>query len=156
MNTFRLSALSYEPFAPLFELSNSELEKIGAKRVIADECPGFPCRVSLRDAEVGEELLLLPYQHQRAESPYRASGPIFVRRNANQATPEPGELPDYVTRRLISVRAYDSRDMMIGADVCDGSAVAAEITRQFADRRVAYIHLHNARPGCFSCRVNRA
>lgn len=156
MNTFRLAALSHEPFAPLFELSNSELEKIGAKRVIADEHPGFPCRVSLRDAELGEELLLLPYQHQPAESPYRASGPIFVRRNAIQATPEPGELPGYVTRRLISVRAYDSRDMMIGADVCDGSAVADEITRQLADPRVAYIHLHNARPGCFSCRVNRA
>lgn len=155
MHSFRLSALSYEPFAALFELSDAELAKIGAVRIVADQRTGFPCRVSLRDADIGEELLLLPYQHQAAESAYRASGPIYVRRNAIQAIPEPGEIPDYVSRRLISVRGYDTAHMMVAAEVCDGSSVAAEITRQFADERVAYIHLHNARPGCFSCYVNR-
>jgi hypothetical protein len=30
------------------------------------------------------------------------------------------------------------------------------IARFFADPQVAYLHLHNARPGCYNCRVDRA
>jgi hypothetical protein len=66
------------------------------------------------------------------------------------------EVPSYVATRLISVRAYDARHMMIDAAVCEGAVVAAEITRMFADPAVAYIHLHNAKRGCFSCEVVRA
>lgn len=155
MNTFRLSPLRYECFAPLFELNESQLAELGALRVTADQRHGFPCRVSLCDADIGEELLLLPYEHQPAASPYRASGPIYIRRNAVRASPAPGEIPEYITRRLISVRAYDTAHMLRYAEVCDGEAVAGEITRQFQNASTAYIHLHNARPGCFSCLVNR-
>lgn len=156
MNSFRLTGLSHEQFKPLFAMNDSQLAELGAIRVTATENPGYPCRISLQDAGVGEELLLLPYAHQPAQSPYRASGPIYVRRSAVQRVLEPDEIPDYVSRRLISVRAYDATHMMLNAEVCEGPAVAMEITRQFADERVAYIHLHNARQGCFSCLVNRA
>jgi Protein of unknown function (DUF1203) len=156
MPSFRLVGLPFEPFAPLFKLSDAHLSVKGAIRVIARQTPGYPCRVSLEDAEVGEELLLLRYQHQPGNSPYRASGPIYVRRHAIPRVLKPGEAPEYVTRRLISVRAYDSAHRMLNAEVCDGIHVAAEIQRQFRDKRIAYIHLHNAKPGCFSCRVIRA
>ena len=33
--------------------------------------------------------------------------------------------------------------------------VAAQIERMFGNEDVAYIHLHNAKRGCFSCRVER-
>jgi hypothetical protein len=65
------------------------------------------------------------------------------------------EVPGYVSRRLVSVRAYDARHAMVDADVCEGPAVRAAIERMFADGTVAYLHLHNARRGCFSCRVER-
>jgi Protein of unknown function (DUF1203) len=58
--------------------------------------------------------------------------------------------------RQISVRAYDAHYMMLAAEVCPGGVVAAEIQRQFGNQQVAYIHLHNAKRGCFSCRVERA
>jgi hypothetical protein len=57
---------------------------------------------------------------------------------------------------MISVRAYDRAHMMVDATVCAGAAVAKELERQFASEQVAYIHLHNAPQGCFSCQVNRA
>jgi len=155
MTSFEIAGLPAAPFAPLFSLSEAELSKIHARRVLASAMPGFPCRVSLTDAEVGEELLLLPYTHQPAASPYRASGPIFVRKGARQASIEPGVIPDYVARRLISVRAYDGDDWMTDAAVCPGAEVAAAILRLFADSSVAYIHLHNANRGCFSCAVRR-
>jgi len=156
MPSFRLVGLPYEPFAPLFDLTDTQRAGTGAVRVIAKSNTDYPCRVSLVDADIGDELLLLRFEHQPGQSPYRASGPIYVRRGVSPSILEPNEVPDYVTRRLISVRAYDDTHMMLGAEVCNGTEVAAEIGRQFADGRIAYIHLHNAKPGCFSCRVDRA
>ena len=154
--SFQLVGIGHEQFEPLFQLTDAELTQYGAVRQYASESPGYPCRTSLQDAEIGEELLLLPYMHQPAASPYRASGPVYVRRGAKQRTLPIGEVPSYVTSRLISVRAYDSAHMMVAANVCEGALVAQEIQTFFEDQRVAYIHLHNAKRGCFSCRVNRA
>lgn len=155
MPTFQLAGLSAAPFEPLFLLPDKELARRGISRVRAGE-PGLPCRVSLAEAAVGEELLLLPFEHQPEASPYRASGPIFVRRGVQRCVLPPDTVTPYVTSRLISVRAYDARHWIVDAAVCEGAEVAGEIRRQFANAGVAYIHLHNARRGCFSCRVDRA
>lgn len=153
---FRLVALPREKFAPLFALTDEALAAQGVRRTVADAHPGYPCRVSLADAAVGERLLLLPFTHQPANGPYRSSGAIFVREQAIQAVPAIGEVPDSVRRRLLSVRAYDADDTMVDAEVCEGNALEEQIERFFARPRVAYLHLHNARPGCFACRVDRA
>jgi hypothetical protein len=155
MTSFQLIGLPFEPFASLFALSDSELTALNARRVVATESPGFPCRVSLMDAEIGEELLLLPFEHQPASSPYKASGPIFVRKAASQTSIEPGVIPDYVRRRLMSVRAYDSTHLICDAAVCDGADTAAALRQMFANEKVAYVHLHNAKYGCFSCGVKK-
>ncbi|MEO8347036.1 MAG: DUF1203 domain-containing protein [Betaproteobacteria bacterium] len=155
MDSFQLVGLSAEPFAPLFALTDLELAEMGALRVVANEPAGYPCRVSLVDAEVGEELLLLPYCHQPAKSPYNASGPIYIRKGAQRQILDVGHIPEYVGRRLISVRAYDAEHMMIGADVCNGPTLATEIERQFSNAQVRYLHLHNAKRGCYSCLVER-
>jgi hypothetical protein len=155
MRHWRLSGLDPTRFEPLFDLSDDALQRLGALRRTAVDEPGFPCRISLEDAPVGAELLLLPYEHHPAESPYRASGPIFVRRGASRSELSPGEVPAYVTRRLISLRAYDAGAMMIEASVCDGPAVAAALDELFRDPAVSYVHLHNAKRGCFSCEATR-
>ena len=156
MQSFQLVGISPDPFQSLFALADSELVRLHARRVVATKKPGFPCRVSLVDAEVGEELLLLPHTHQPAASPYQASGPIFVRKGAKQCSPQVNEVPDYVSLRLMSLRAYDSAHMIVDADVCEGRSVGPAIKRLFGDARVRYIHLHNAKRGCFSCLVTRA
>jgi hypothetical protein len=155
MPSFRLIGLDPRPFEPLFALTDEALSPRGIERRIASAQPGFPCRVSLEDAAEGDELLLLPFVHQPAASPYHASGPIFVRRGATQRRLEPGEVPSYVSSRLMSVRAYDAAHWIVDAAVCEGSVVDAEIERMFAHPAIAYIHLHNAKRGCFSCAVER-
>jgi hypothetical protein len=155
MAGFQLVGLDHSRFEPLFELDDAELAKAGIMRRVVDASPGFPCRVSLEDAAVGEDVLLLSWLHQPTTSPYRASGPIFVRRGARQARLPPGVVPAYVSSRLISLRAYDAEDLMIAAEVCEGVEVAARLAAQLADPAVAYIHLHNARRGCFSCLAQR-
>jgi hypothetical protein len=154
--SFQLIGLPSEPFAPLFSLPDQALAELYAQRVIATAKPGFPCRISLEDAEIGEELLLLPYTHQPAHSPYRASGPIFVRKSARQCRLAAGVIPDYVRSRQMSVRAYDAAHLMIDAAVCQGKDTASEVLRMFVNPDVAYLHLHNAKRGCFSCRVDPA
>lgn len=154
--SFRLSGIDPSPYASLFGLPDEALSRLGAARCVADSASGYPCRASLEDARVGDELLLLTHEHQPAGSPYRASGPIFVRRDASQAVLAPGIVPPYVRNRLISLRAYDAAHWMVDASVHDGPDVAAELRRMLADPAVTYVHLHNARRGCFSCVAHRA
>ena len=155
--SFRISSLPVEPFAPLFGLSDEELLKHGARRAIADEKPGFPCRVTLADAEPGESLILLNYQHLAEEtSPYRAKGPIFVRESAKSGVALVDEVPDYLARRILSVRAYDEAGMMLDADVVDGKALAPMIDKLLQTVGVAYLHAHFAKRGCYAARIDRA
>lgn len=155
MSCFRLVGLPHEPFQALFDLSADALARMHAVRMTVDSHPGFPCRISLQDAAIGEEVLLLPYEHLAEASPYRAAGPIFVRRGVVRRVLAPGEIPDYVSRRTMSLRAYDASHRMIAAGLYQGDAVATGIEHTLADAEVDYIHLHNAQRGCFSCRVER-
>ncbi len=153
---FQITGLSPDLFRPLFDLSDVQLAARGARRCVADAKPGFPCRVSLEDAEVGDELVLVPYEHHPADSPYRASGAIFARRRATTAFAATNRVPGSLRARLLSVRAYDAAGMMRDADVCEGKELERLVDRFFADRAIHYLHVHNARPGCFACRVDRA
>ena len=155
MPSFQIVGLSPAPFEPLFALPADALAARGIKRVRAASGAGYPCRVGLADAEAGDELLLLPFEHQRANSPYRASGPIYVKVGARQRTMAVGEIPESVRRRQISLRAYDADDLIVNAEVCEGESVGAEIERLFANPLVRYLHLHNAKRGCYSCLVRR-
>jgi hypothetical protein len=154
-NDFIITPLAAETFRPLMALDDEQLTARGIRRVIADEKPGFPCRVSLEDAEPGERVLLLPFIHHDVDSPYRGTGPIYVREAAVTATPRVNEVPALLRTRLLSVRAYDHRAMMVEADVVEGLALDTVIVRMFANPEVGYLHIHNAKPGCFSCRVDR-
>ncbi|MGH7543490.1 MAG: DUF1203 domain-containing protein [Gemmatimonadota bacterium] len=156
MDSFRFIALPAERFAPLFGQSDAELEEIGARRMVVHEKSGFPCRVSLEDAAVGETVILTPFVHHDVASPYRASGPIFVRSGARTAAPSAGEVPEMFRHRKLSVRAYDAAGMMVSAEVVNGGDLEAPVRRLFADDVVSYLHIHNAGPGCYNCRVERA
>ena len=152
----RFKGLPLDPFAPLFGLSDVHLAEKNCRRVVADSKPGFPCRVTLEDAEPGERLLLLTYPHQPAHSPYKASGPIFVREMAREMFDRVGVVPGVLHGRLLSIRAYDETGMMIDAEVVEGDAMDPVLARFFDNAETAYAHIHNARRGCFACRVERA
>lgn len=153
---FRIVALPATSFAPLFGLSDLELAARGALRCVADRRPGFPCRVSLRDADPGESLLLLNHEHLPVAGPYRSRHAIYVREGAAEYVPAANEVPEVIGSRLLSVRAFDAGGMMIDADVTDGANVAPLISRYLDDPRVDFLHLHNARPGCYAARAVRA
>jgi hypothetical protein len=153
---YELRGLDPEQFEPLFELDEAELTVRGMRWMRADAPVGYPCRISLEDAAVGEPVLLLPFTHQDSRSPYRASGPIFVRRGQRKAARHVDNVPPYLSLRPLSVRAYDAADEMLDADVVDGKLAAPLFERYLARDDVSYLHVHFARRGCFACRVDRA
>ena len=155
--SFRIRPLPLTPYQPLFAMDDAALMEIGARRMVADAPHAAPCRVSLADAEPGERLILLNHRHLDAPaSPYRSEGPIFVREAAVEATQAPGEVPDMLARRLLSVRVYDADWMMTDADVVEGRDLAVRLSDWFTDPAVATVHLHTARRGCFMAAAERA
>jgi hypothetical protein len=123
-----------------------------------DTSPGFPCRVTLVDAEIGESVLLLNFEHLPGTSPYHSVGPIFVREVATETYSRINEIPEVlrVPGRLLSVRAYDEKDLLVNAEVIDSAEIDQSIERLFADASIAHLHVHNAGPGCYACRIERA
>lgn len=150
----RFKGLPVEPFRPYFAMSDAELAKHDVRRMIADAKPGFPCRVTLEDATPGERVILASFPHQPAHSPYKASGPIFVRESADTAYDD-AAIPQVLRGRLLSLRAYDKAGMMVDADVIEGNAVEGLLDRLFTRADVDNVHIHNARRGCFACLVER-
>ncbi len=71
-------------------------------RMQADSKPGYPCRITLEDAEPGESLLLLRWTHLDMQTPYRASGPIFVRELARETGLYRNSIPEQQRIRLLS------------------------------------------------------
>ncbi|MCL1668251.1 DUF1203 domain-containing protein [Elizabethkingia ursingii] len=157
MNTnFKIQGLDHEIFLPLFTLSDEELVKRNIVRKTVDKTNAFPCRVSLEDAEIGENVLLLSFEHLKANSPYNSAGAIFIRENARTKEIAENEIPDMLTRRLLSLRAYDKNEAMIQADVINGMELKNVLHQWLENMDINYIHIHNAKPGCYNCLVKRS
>ena len=153
--SFRIQGLSPVPFADLFSLPDEALAGRGAMRVVADESPGYPCRVSLTDAAIGDEVILTHYEHHLVDSPFRSGYAIYVREGEKRYD-EIDRVPPALRLRLISLRAFDRDGMLLDADVADGRELESLIERLFINPRVAYLHAHFAKPGCYAALVERA
>lgn len=152
---FRISPLPAVRFAHLYGRSDADLAGIGVIAKIADKAPGFPCRVTLQDAQPGERVLLMNFEHQPAGTPFRSSHAIYVIDGGEDAHVEPGEVPGLMAQRLLSVRAFSHEGMIVDADVVDGREAASLFERLLARPDTAYLHAHYARLGCYAARVDR-
>ncbi|HST00636.1 MAG TPA: DUF1203 domain-containing protein [Usitatibacter sp.] len=153
--SFRVRGLSPEPFRKYFAMSNEELRAMGAVRVVADG-DTYPCRVSLGHARRGDELVLLNYEHQPGHSPYRSNHAIYVARGSGEAFDDLDVIPEALRIRLLSVRAFDKDHMIVDADITDGKDAAALFERLLANPDADYLHVHNAKRGCYAAKVVRA
>jgi hypothetical protein len=151
--SFRIRGLEARQFDHLFALSDAELAAHGAVRSIADG--PRPCRISLTDAEPGDELILVNYEHHAVASPYRMRFAIYVRRG-EKTFDAVGEVPEQLRKRTLAVRGFDASGMLRGWEIVEGADVEATIGRQFEDPAIDYLHIHFAAPGCYAARVDRA
>ncbi len=154
--SFSISGLPAEDFLPLFDLSDEALKARGVIRKTVSAKPGFPCRITLEDAEPGETVLLLNHESHKTDSPYRSSYAIYVRENASVAQTFTDELPPVFKGRPIALRIFDKGGNLIGADLDMDGELAAKIERAFNNPDATYIHAHNAMHGCFAAEIRRA
>ncbi|MEO6968366.1 MAG: DUF1203 domain-containing protein [Rhodanobacteraceae bacterium] len=124
-------------------------------RRVADEQPGYPCRISLTDAAPDDEVILTRYEHHAVDSPFRSSYAIYVRQG-EQRYDEVDRVPAMLRSRMLSARVFDADGILVSADLVDGSELESMIDRLFADQRAAYLHVHFAKPGCYAALVERA
>jgi hypothetical protein len=152
---YRIEGLDPAPFAPLFALSDAELEEQQARRVTADGRPAFPCRATLEDAAEGETLILVNHVSHDVAGPFRSSFAIYVSQSAERAAVFRNTLPPVFATRTLTLRAIDREGMLTDAELVPGAEADAAIRRLFADPGIAEIHAHYAAPGCFAAKIVR-
>ena len=150
--TYRIAGLDPAPYKPLFGLSDEALANRGIVRMTVTD-PTFPCRISLVDRPVGEEVLLLNHVSHDVANPYRASHAIFVSDAARGEFVD--QVPPVFQKRVLSLRGFDRDGMMIEAMLTQPGETDAGIRRLFENPDVEIIHAHNAVRGCFSAKIER-
>jgi len=154
--SFTITGLPVEEFQNLFALSDDKLKAQGVDRKTANTKPGYPCRITLEDAEPGERVLLLNYESHKADTPYRSSYAIYVREGAMEQAAYHDELPQVFKGRPIALRIFDEGGNLIGADLNLTGELQSKIEKAFENPEAAYIHAHNAMHGCFAAEIRRA
>jgi len=151
---YRIEGLKRERFTHLFAMNDDELAAINATRVTATG-PGFPCRVSLEDAQVGEALILFNHVSHDVATPYRSSYAIYVREAATEAEHFIDAIPPVFEGRPLGLRAFDAGGMLRNAALALPGQADEKIRALLEIPEIAYIHAHNAAHGCFSARIDR-
>ena len=118
--------------------------------------PGFPCRHCLRLGLPGEQMLLASWDLPLPRGPYWTPSPVFLHAADCPRAVLEDQLPETVTENMIvSLRHYDAAGMCLYdlGIVLPGSEVEAPLRERLHDRRVAFVNIHTARPGCWLARV---
>ncbi len=153
--TYRITGLNRAPFADLIGASDAVLASHNAIRVTAATKPGYPCRISLDDAEVGETLILVNHVSHNVATPYRSAYAIYVREGVTEAASFTNTLPPVFANRPIAFRAFDADGMLRNAALALPGQAEEKIQMLLDNAEIAYLHAHNAAHGCFSAKVER-
>ena len=153
--SFTITGLAVEQFKPLFDLSDAELNARGVIRKVADAKPGYPCRITLEDAEPGETVLLLNHEHHATDTPYRSSYAIYVNEAASKTRQTHDAVPGVLKNRPLALRRFNADGMLIGASLDTTGDPTDAIKQALADPETDYVHIHNAMHGCFAAEARR-
>lgn len=141
---------------PISAADAARLLAEGGDRYVVDAVPGYPCRRCLRDADIGETVVLVSHDPFRTDSPYRSASPIFLHAEPCSPAGVSEDVPRQLAIRTLSIRAFDREAMMTEAVVAGGADAAEIFERMFDDPAVDHLHVHNADRGCWATAVRRA
>ena len=153
--TYRISGIDPAPYRHLFGMADADLAEQGVVRMTVTAKPSFPCRVSLTDREIGEQVLLLNHVSHDVSGPYRASHAIFLTEGGNEAAEYVDDVPPVFATRVLSLRGFDADGMMVDAVLAEPGEADAVIRQLLANPEIESIHAHNATRGCFAARIER-
>src|SRR5206468_7140630 len=134
--TYRIAGIDPAEYRHLYGLSDEELSERAVVRMMVSGKPGFPCRVSLTDRDVGDSVLLLNHVSHDVANPYRASHAIFVTEGAEVAAEYVDEVPPVFSARVLSLRGFDADGMMAEAVLTPPGEADVGIRRVFGNPAV--------------------
>ena len=152
---FIIRGLPVENYNHMFGMTDAELATHGAKRYVCNAKASFPDRIEMRDAEIGETLLLINHTSMDKNTPYKASHAIFVREGATKTYESRNKIPPMLFDRILSLRAFDQAGMMLDAKIATGTEIKTFIAQAWKNENIAHIDAHTATRGCFMGRFER-
>ena len=153
--SFKITGLDGNDFSHLYGLPDDKLKTQGVVRFSVDQYPSYPDRITLREIPVGETGLLLNHTFLDTDSPYKGSHAIFIWEGQLNAAVYLDTIPEVMERRIMSFRGFDNQDMLIEANLAQPGEAREHILSLLMNESVEYILAHNAKQGCFSCRIER-
>ncbi|KAA2285268.1 DUF1203 domain-containing protein [Arenimonas fontis] len=152
----RIRGLSPEPFRALLDAPRDRPPAPRAVWRTVNAMPGFPCRISLADAEPGETVLLTNYLHQPADTPFQASHAIYLRPGAARWDSLDELPPVFLNRPTLALRAFDRKGWLRGAVLTANTDLLDTARELLSEPKVAYLHAHYPALGCYAAWVGRA
>ena len=122
--------------------------------IAADSATGYPCRHCLRWALPGEHMILFPFAAIPAGRPYAESGPIFVHAKPCERYSKTHEYPEPFRRGRV-LRAYNSKQDMIDAEIVNGNEPEPIIEKFLQNLETAFVHIRSVSHGCYTMQVER-
>jgi len=156
MNDFRFVALPPSVAHEVRRTRRDAWGNVDLTPVRVDREGAYPCRACLEDARPGEDVILFSYSPFDGQCAYRTVGPIFIHEKECTPLAASDAIPELLAKRLLALRAYDEGGRtMVDCAVVEGREMEAAARRMLGDPRTSTIHVHNARPGCFACVIER-
>lgn len=123
--------------------------------VTADAPTGYPCRHCLQWAQLGEQVVLFPYESIPAGHPYAESGPIFVHAEKCEPYAAVEEYPaSFRSGRVL--RAYNRNNDMIDAVALENDQPENTIMKLLENPETAFLQARSSTRGCYTFRIERS
>jgi hypothetical protein len=114
-----------------------------------------PCRLCLRDFQIGaEKRLLFTFDPFHGIEPYPLPGPVFIHESACTPFPENAGFPEDLRTHDLTLDAYaQGRRLIAEKHIAGGAGLDEEIDRLLAVPEVSYLHVRDTAAGCFDFRI---
>lgn len=147
-------------------ISESLAEKVRSTRrspgyghpVHAEVATGYgPCRLCLRDFQVGlERRLLFTLDPFHGVEDFPLPGPVFIHENECDRHPESGGFPADLLSHDLTFAAYARGRVLRSEKRVAGPEVEGAIERLLDRGDVDYLHVRDTAAGCYDLRIERA
>ena len=116
-----------------------------------------PCRLCLRDFEIGvERRLLFTCDPFFRLEPYPLPGPVFIHEADCERYPEDGGFPEDLLAHRLTLAAYARGPVLRAEERVEGSAIPETVSRLLSRPDVDYLHVRDTEAGCYDFRIERA
>ena len=113
-----------------------------------------PCRLCLDTFHVGaDQRVLFTYNPFDGLDPYPAPGPIFVHEDGCAPFAAPSGFPEALRALPLVLEGYATGRWLVAREPVSDGRVDEAAARLFAHAAVEYVHVRNAKAGCYIARL---